>query len=217
MLRGGAIGREGGVDSPIMGPVCVVDDDDAVRTSLERLLGTSGYEVETFASAEEFLRDADLAAARCVVVDLRMPGASGLDLQEQLAGRASDVPIVFLTGHADVASGVHAMKEGAADFLEKPVDPAALLAAVERASRLGERARQERATRERVAQRFAALTPREREVLRELLTGRSNKQIASALGIVERTVKVHRAGIMRKTGAGSLAELVRLSGILGLT
>jgi len=195
--------------------VHVVDDDVAVRRSLDRLLRSRGYDVRGYASAEDFLCAARPAPEGCIVVDLRMPGADGLELQEALARCAPDLPVIFFTGQGDLAAGVRAMKAGAVDFLEKPSDPDTLLAAVSQAIHRGVRLRQERADREAVARRFATLTEREREVLREILAGRLNKQIAGSLGIVERTVKVHRARIMAKTGAKSLAELVRIAAQLG--
>jgi FixJ family two-component response regulator len=196
---------------PLPHRVHVVDDDPDVRRSLDRLLRGCGYDVRAYASTEEFLDALEPGTTGCLVADLQMPGGDGFALQDALAEKAPDLPLVFLTGHGDVGSGVRAMKAGAVDFLEKPPVPDALLAAVERAVERGLVRRRERAERTGAAERLALLTEREREVLDELLKGRLNKQIASTLGIVERTVKVHRARVMEKSGAKSLAELVRLA------
>jgi FixJ family two-component response regulator len=181
-----------------MTPIHVVDDDEAMRTALARLLEAEGYEVRIYASAGEFLlRKPD---SGCVVLDLQMPGPSGLELQQVVS-----LPIVFLTGHGDVASGVRAMKAGAVDFLTKPVEPAALLKAVEAAVARGAR----QAAIASVRTRFARLTARERAVFERVAAGKPNKEIARELGIAERTVKMHRAQVMEKMQAGSVADLVR--------
>ncbi|MBP7589375.1 MAG: response regulator transcription factor [Thermoanaerobaculia bacterium] len=194
--------------------VQLVDDDADVRRALTRLLTSAGLEVRSFASAEAFLLSAELEDAACLVLDLRMPGASGLDLQAELAARGFELPVLFLSGHGDVRSSVSAMKSGAVDFLQKPVDEAEFLAAVGRAREMGVL---QRAASHEVAElesRFATLTPREREVMALVVEGRLNKQVAAALGVAEKTVKVHRARVMEKMAASSLADLVRKAGRL---
>jgi FixJ family two-component response regulator len=196
--------------------VFVVDDDPSVRKSLTRLLASAGYAVEAFASAREFLARDRYAAPCCLVLDVRMPGLTGLDLQEALAGAGHRMSIVFITGHGDVPMSVKAMKGGAVDFLTKPVDDKDLLEAIQRAvakdvQDLGGEAR----VRE-IQERVKMLTRRETEVFALVVTGMLNKQIASALGIGEKTVKVHRARVMEKMRAGSVAELVRLADRVGV-
>ena len=190
--------------------VFVVDDDPSVRKSLERLLRVSGYAVRTLASAEEFFATDHSDTIACVVLDLAMTGQSGLEVQKWITAQKLRYGIVFLTGHGDLATGVDAIKDGADDFLAKPVDEAYLLSAVDKA--LARQAANS-ANQDRVADaqlRFTQLTPREREVMEYVVIGRLNKQISAELNISEKTVKAHRAQVMRKTGAGSLAELVRL-------
>ena len=190
--------------------VFVVDDDPSVLRSLERLLRAAEYAVETYASPRAFLESAPVDRPGCVVVDLRMPELGGLDLQEELSRRGFPLPLIFLTGHGDVPSSVRAMKGGAIDFLSKPCDETDLLAAVERALARDAEAREARAEREAVGARFAALTPREREVCLLVARGLLNKQIAAELGTAEKTVKIHRGRVMEKLGADSVAALVRL-------
>lgn len=190
--------------------VIVLDDDIAVRVALQNLLTAAGWRVATFPSAAALLDDPRLREPCCLVLDLRMPGLSGLDVQATLHGSLLDVPIVFLTAHGNVAAGVEAMKRGAVDFLEKPVDPGILMAAVKRALARGADAREGRARQTAYRARLGTLSAREREVLDRLVTGRANRQIARDLEISERTVKFHRANIMEKTQAGSLAELARM-------
>ena len=196
--------------------VFVIDDDDSVRRSLERLLRSVDLDVETFASAQDFLRKPMPDRPACVVLDLRLPGPSGLELQESLIRSGHDVPIVFISGHADVPSSVRAIKAGAVDFLQKPFSDQALLDIIHGALRRDREARRDRAEVASIRVRFDTLTPRERDVLRLVIQGRLNKQIAGDLGISEKTVKFHRGRVMEKTQAGSVAELVRQADRLGL-
>jgi FixJ family two-component response regulator len=189
----------------------VVDDDASLRTALLRLLGAAGFEASGYASTGEFLLRPPPDRPGCLLLDIRMPGPSGLDLQAALREKGVALPVVFMTGHADVASSLRAMKAGAVDFLIKPVEPATLLDALRRAL---ERDATERAARheaDSLLARFASLSAREREVFDRIVAGRLNKQIAGDLGIAERTVKAERAEIMVKLGAGSAAELGRLA------
>lgn len=190
--------------------VCVVDDDPAVREGLARLLASAGYAVAAFAAGEEFLASRERARAACVVVDVRMKGLSGPDLHERLAGIDPLLPVIFLTGHAEVATGVGAMRRGAVDFLQKPVDDTVLLRAVERAIAAAAPRRAHEARRREARARLETLSSREREILEHVVRGRLNKQIAVDLGIAEATVKQHRGRIMEKAGVRSVAELVRL-------
>lgn len=196
--------------------VFVVDDDDALRRATTRLLVSHGFTVKAFASAEEFVAAFDPEASGCLLLDLRMPGQSGLELQRTLGERGATLPIVFLTGHADVPASVHAMKHGAIDFLEKPVNEVQLVDALGRAIARDTEMRALRTERARLQRRYDALTPREREVFDEVVAGQLNKQAAYALGIAERTVKLHRARLLEKMGAASLADLVRMAERLGL-
>jgi FixJ family two-component response regulator len=191
--------------------VFLVDDDASVRKSLARLVKTAGYEAELFASVREFLARAPYDGPCCLVLDVRMPGLTGLDLQEALRVAGQRLSIVFITGHRDIPVSVKAMKAGAVDFLTKPVDAETLLAAIRQAvaRTLTDRRRQARLAE--VRDRIATLTPREAAVFALVVTGMLNKQIGAELGIAEKTVKVHRARVMEKMQAGSLAELVRLA------
>lgn len=196
--------------------VYVVDDDPSVRKALVRILSVSGYETTACASADEFLERFDAAIPCCVVLDLAMPEVDGLQLQHRLVERGPTPPILFLSGRGSIRSSVTAMKDGAVDFLTKPVDADTLLAAVQTALDQDMAVRDDQRERGRIEQRVATLTPREREVLPHVLAGRLSKQIASDLNIVEKTVKVHRSRIMHKLGARSVAELVRLAGRVGI-
>ena len=194
--------------------VFVVEDDDSMRSALSRLIRSVGLAVETFTSAQEFLNYQLPEGPRCLVLDIRLPGLSGLQLQEKLKGQGMAIPIIFITGHGDVSMSVQAMKAGAVDFLQKPVNDQQLLDAVHRAL---SRDRQERSRRDRqeaVRSRYGMLTPREQEVLSLVVSGWRNKKIAAELDASERTVKVHRARVMEKMGAESLPDLVRLSEML---
>lgn len=189
----------------------VVDDDESFRTAVLRLLRAAGFETRAYGSTGEFLLHPPPDRPGCVLLDLRLPGPSGLELQAALQRQGVALPVVFLTGHADVPSTVRAMKGGAVDFLTKPVERETLFEALQRAL---ERDARERAMRDetgRLRARFLGLTPREREILVRIADGKLNKQIAGELGIAERTVKLHRAHAMEKLGAGSAAELGRLA------
>jgi len=196
--------------------VFLVDDDDAYRRSLRFLLESSGFNVRDFASAEAFLREYREELPGCLVLDLRMPGLSGIELQDQLRHDGVELPIIFITGHGDVPVSVQAMKGGAIDFLEKPFDDAQLMDRIREAFALDARRRAEREERERVAARLQRLTRRENEVLALLVQGYSNKEIAEKLDVSHRTVEVHRARIMHKMEAGSLAELVQAAVRFGI-
>ena len=188
--------------------VSVVDDDALVLRSLGRLLRSAGFTVRTFPSPQEFLAQGG-GDPGCVVIDLSLPGSSGLQVQQALARSGDTRPVVFISGRGDVPSSVAAMKAGAVDFLVKPFDEAELLAAVGTAVRRDRAARATRDEQSALRRRLAALTPREREVFDRVVAGKLNKQIAAELGTSEKTVKVHRARMMRKMGADSLAGLVR--------
>jgi FixJ family two-component response regulator len=202
--------------SPAKPAVYVVDDDPSVRVAMERLLKSVGLTVRTFASARGFLDQATPEWSGCLIADLRMPGMGGLDLQDQLSARQVNLPVIFLTGYGTVPASVRAMKAGAVDFLEKPVDDQRLLDAVHAALERDRRARLNQAEMQALDQRLAVLTPREREVLTFIISGRLNKQAAAELGTTEKTIKVHRARIMEKLQCASLAELVRLAEKAGI-
>jgi FixJ family two-component response regulator len=197
--------------------VFLVDDDPSVRRALARLIKSAGHQVQTFASAEEFLgtRAAGEEAA-CLVLDVRMPGLTGIELQRQLQTLNRHVPIVFMTGHGNIPMSVQAMKAGAVDFLPKPVKDTDLLRAIEQALARAVRDRAERNELEDVRERVEKLTPREREVMVLVVRGLLNKQIAFELGTVEKTIKVHRARVMEKMQVDSLADLVRLAEKVGI-
>jgi FixJ family two-component response regulator len=196
--------------------VFVVDDDASVRKSLTRVLAASGYAVEQFASAGDFLARERCARPCCLVLDVRMPGLSGLDLQTALAAAGRRLPIVFVTGHVDVPMTVKGMRNGAVDWLTKPFGAKELLNAVERAVAKDVQDRSDAARVAEVEERAKRLSPRELQVFALVVTGMLNKQIAGVLGVVEKTVKVHRARVMTKMQAGSVAELVRLADRLGV-
>lgn len=202
--------------SPAKPAVYVVDDDPSVRVAMERLLKSVGLTVETFASAREFLDQATPEWSGCLIVDLRMPEMGGLDLQDQLGASQVSLPVIFLTGYGTVPASVRAMKAGAVDFLEKPVDDQTLLDAVHKALERDREAWRNQAKMQALHQRLAALTPREYEVLTFIISGRLNKQAAAELGTTEKTIKVHRARIMEKLRCASLAELVRLAERAGI-
>jgi len=197
--------------------VFVVDDDPSVRKSLTRVIASAGYAVETFVSASEFLERAPTTGPCCLVLDVRMPGVTGMDLQSTLAQAAHRIPVVFITGHGDVAMGVAAMKAGAVDFLTKPFASKDLLGAIQRAVERDTRTLGTEARTGEIQARVETLTRRERQVFALVVTGMLNKQIAAELGVVEKTVKVHRARVMDKMRAGSVAELVRLADDVGVS
>lgn len=196
--------------------VYIVDDDASFLKAVSRLLRAGGYSVQTFTSAVEFLAALAPEATGCVVVDLQMPGPSGRDLQSMLAKLDNPIPVIFLTGHGDIPTGVHAMRDGAVDFLTKPVKKENLFAAVERALVRDAAERAHRARNRDLRRRFEQITPREREVLAHVISGKLNKEIAFDLGVSERTIKAHRASIMEKLNVQSVAELVRLTEQLGI-
>ena len=189
----------------------VVDDDDSLRAALLRLIGAAGFEARGYASAGDFLLQPPPEGPGCLLLDLRMPGPSGVDLQAALQRQGIDLPVVFMTGYGDVASSVRAMKAGAVDFLTKPVERDALFDALHRALARDSAQRLVGAEAQALRARFESLRPREREVFDRIVAGRLNKQIADELGISERTVKMERAQVMAKLGVGSAAELGRLA------
>jgi len=190
--------------------VFVVDDDQAMRNSLKWLIESVGVQVESFASADEFLTQYQPGRAGCLVLDVRMPGMSGLDLQEYLLEKNIHIPVVIITGHGDVPMAVRAMKGGAIDFIEKPFNDEVLLDAIRRAIAYEEQQRSQHVENLHIQERLSHLTPREHEVMEMVTEGRSNKEIANALGVSAKTIEAHRARVMEKMQAGSLAELVRM-------
>jgi FixJ family two-component response regulator len=196
--------------------VFVVDDDAPMRESLQNLLRSVGLRVEVFASAQEFLRSTRPDVPSCLVLDVRLPGLSGLELQQRLAAGDMAMPIIFITGHGDIPMTVQAMKAGAVEFLSKPFRDQALLDAIQQALARDRAAHEQRAQRDALRRRYRSLTPRERDVLALVVTGLLNKQIAGELGTSEASVKVHRQHVMVKMGAGSLAALVRMADRLGI-
>jgi FixJ family two-component response regulator len=190
--------------------VFVVDDDEAMRLSLARLLRSADWNVETFASASKFLERAPLTGRGCILLDVKMPGMDGLELHEMLSRAGISLPVIFLSGNSDIPISVRAMKHGAADFLVKPVRDEVLFEVMAQAIIRHDAGLEARNQRDRIASRIAQLSTRELEVLQQVLQGRLNKQIGFTLGIAEKTVKVHRARVMEKMEAGSLAELVHM-------
>ncbi len=203
-------------DTVARSKIFLVDDDTSVLRALSRVLREEGWSVETFESAETFLAQRDPKAEGCLVLDVTMPGLDGLELQRRLAAAGESLPIVFVTGHGDIPMSVRAIKAGATDFLTKPVQAAVLVAAVRAAIDHHASMRLELAETAGLRQRLASLTSREREVLAALTAGKLNKQIAADLGVVEQTVKFHRARIMERMQAKTVAELMHIAGRLGI-
>ena len=195
--------------------ILVVDDDVSVREALGGLIQSAGWRVETFASAQEFLARLPADAPGCLVLDVHLPGLSGLELQKRMAEIDLDIPIIFITGHGDVPTSVRAMKAGALEFLTKPFADQDLLEAIRQAIRRNQATRQQRAKMRELQDHYRSLTPREREVMERVVSGLLNKQIAAELGISEITVKAHRGQVMHKMQAQSLPDLVRMSEMLG--
>ena len=197
--------------------VFVIDDDRLVRESLADLLDSAGFTVQAFGSAAEFVQAQRLDVPACLILDVELPDISGLDLQAELAKSGIEMPIVFLTGHGDIPMSVRAMKAGAVEFLTKPFGKQELLVAIKDALLRDGEVRKQRSDSSELHNRLETLTPRERQVLALVVTGRLNKQIAGDLGTTEETIKVHRGRVMRKMGADSLAELVRIAGKLKIS
>jgi FixJ family two-component response regulator len=196
--------------------VFIVDDDAPLRESLKNLIRSVGLRVEPFASAQEFLRSKRPDVPGCLVLDVRLQGLSGLDLQKRMADSDIEMPIIFITGHGDIPMTVQAMKAGAVEFLTKPFRDQDLLDAIQQALERDRKAREQRAESQQLRRRFDLLTQREREVMGLVVTGLLNKQIAAELGTSETTVKIHRHQVMEKMGANSVAELVRMSDRIGI-
>ena len=196
--------------------IFVVDDDVSFLKAVTRLLRAGGYDVKNFTSADEFLKNPPPDGPGCVIVDLNMPGRNGLDLQDSLGMTGNPLPVIFLTGQGDIPTSVQAMRQGAEDFLTKPVKREKLFAAVQRALDRNAREREARTKSRELRALYETLTPREREVFAHLITGQLNKQIAADLNTTERTIKAHRANLMAKLRMPSVAELVRLAQALGI-
>lgn len=196
--------------------VAIVDDDPSVRKSLQRLIRSAGWKAEAFPSAQQFLERYETDAPSCLVLDLQLPGLNGLDLQKRLAEAGLEIPIVFLTGHGNIPASVQAMKAGAVEFLTKPIDEQDLFRAIQEAIERDRQTRRQNAGIRELRDRYEELTAREQEVMRQVISGMLNKQIAGELNITEDTVKFHRGHIMRKMRADSLADLVRMAENLGI-
>ena len=197
--------------------IAIVDDDPWSRDGLQRLIRSAGWRAETFISAREFLARPGAEEPNCLVLDLQLPGLSGLDLQKQMAEAGLEMPIVFLTGHGDIPASVQAMKAGAVAFLTKPVDEQKLLQAIDEAIERDWRTREQHSRMRELRERYESLTGREQEVLQQVVSGLLNKQIAAKLNITEPTVKFHRGHIMRKMRAESLVDLVKMAESLGIS
>ena len=216
MILSGALGYEVG-SSPMATPkpiVFVVDDDVWIRESLQTLLRDEGWHSETFASAQEFLDRPRAFIPSCLVLDISLPGINGLELQKRVAVERADMPIIFITGHGDIPMSVGAMKAGAVEFLTKPFNDEVLLTAIRQALERSRQALAQETKIQELLDRYASLTPRERDVMRLVVSGLLNKQVAGELGITESTVKAHRGQVMQKMKANSVADLVKMTAIL---
>lgn len=191
--------------------VFIVDDDQAIRNSLKWLIESVAMEVKTFESADAFIKNYYPGRSGCLLLDVRMPGMSGLELQEYLAEKRINIPVIIITGHGDVPMAIRAMKAGAVDFIEKPFNDELLLESIRHALLLDEQQRDKQTHKAEIATRLARLTPREHEVMAMVTAGKANKEIASALGVSAKTVEAHRARVMEKMQASSLADLVRMA------
>jgi len=216
MILSGTLGHE--VGSSSMGTakpiVFVVDDDVWIRESLQTLLRDEGWHPETFASAQEFLDRPRAFIPSCLVLDISLPGINGLELQKRVAVERADMPIIFITGHGDIPMSVGAMKAGAVEFLTKPFNDEVLLTAIRQALERSRQALAQETKIQELLDRYASLTPRERDVMRLVVSGLLNKQVAGELGITESTVKAHRGQVMQKMKANSVADLVKMTAIL---
>lgn len=213
MILAGTLGHEVG-SSPMATAkpiVFVVDDDVWIRESLQTLLQDEGWQPETFASAQEFLDRPRPLTPSCLVLDVSLPGLDGLELQKRIAAERTDMPIIFITGHGDIPMSVGAMKAGASEFLTKPFSDEVLLTAIRQALERSRLALTQQATKQELRDRYASLTPREQDVMRLVVSGLLNKQVADELGITESTVKAHRGQVMQKMKANSLADLVKMT------